>query len=245
MFSKKYDLLFIFSIIFITIFGLFLLNDFLNKKELNIYLDVLKNSIAEMIPESERSEFERIYYEFVEDVDDNKVQAPQLKELAIKIAELRQEKESLSPQELKNILTVTRDIPEIISPALQINPAEWKKWAGEFEQTLAESDSIRLLNLKYNKLKINIESKLNELSVIAEKVGIGNNEAVKKIERVKKVIISEEINDEIKREIQTFLVEDEELEKKIIALDEIKEKLKKAKEKLKKESKNIDSSATI
>lgn len=247
MFKKKYDLFFIFSIIFITVFGLFLLNDFLKNKDLDLYLQAVKEKIAEMIPAREKDQFEQLYSGFIQNVDDQKLQPSQLKELAEKIVILRQEKDTLSALDIEFILPKPQNWPPENPPQPQIakipgEEIEWNKIKEEFEKSLIKGDSIRILTIRHLNLKKELDQKLSEYSKISGEMLVNHEEISKKIKDIKDHSNLDESNPkQFIIELKSILSDNHQLKEDLMDLEEIEKTIQQEKEKLLQELKKIDS----
>ena len=243
--SKKYDLIFIISLVFLVVIGIHLVNHYLQKQDLEEYLDLLGSKISEMIPDSEKTEFDGIYGAFLKQIEDEEVPLEEVEELASRIVELRKVEQSISAVKVKEILqiskinapvsTVTNGLPKIKMEG------KWKQLAKEFETEFLKSDSIRLVTIHHAEIKQKIEKQLKIHTEIAQQMESMHEFSIAKIEKLKDEISDKKVQKELKKEMDLIKSANLNLNHKILAIEELKKVIANEKQKLQTELKKINS----
>ena len=225
--------------------GIHLVDHYLEKQDLDNYLDLLGDKISDMVPDDEKDEFKDVYASFLEQVAEEEVPMTDLAQLADRIVEIRKREESISADRLREILPVARvsvleePVNEVVSK-VEFN-LHWKELAQEFETAYETSDSIRIEKKHHIELKNHIEEQLKIHSEITESIETNYYDALDKVEILKDEITDFQVQQELIKEMEILKSENQNLNKKIIALDEIKKVIAVERVRLQEELKKIDS----
>lgn len=243
--SKKHDLFFALSLVLMVFIAIHLVDHYLQKQDMNNYLNVLGDKISAMIPDNEKDEFNSIYASFVKQVEEEDVPATELAELANRIVEMRKESETISAAKVREILPVSRN-RVLIENANWILPKpeiglKWDELARDFETAYKTSDSIRIKKEHHIKLKNNIAQQLELHSDITTGIETNYYDALDKVEILKDKIEDVQVQRELIKKIEVIKSENQTLNKKISALAEIKKVIALERKRLQEELKEIDS----
>lgn len=249
MMHRKDDLFFVISLVLMTIIGIYLVNHYIHKQDLDNYLALLGDKISEMIPDREKEEFEKIYASFVKQVEDNEIEMEEVEELANNIIEIRKKTDLISAAMVREILPVVRvktvKLPDIkIAQKVELEK-QWKQLAKEFERSFKNSDSIRIHKLHQIDLKNHIKEQLKINSKISEVLGKNNNAALEKVKILEKEIKNTDVQQKLLEEMNIIKSENKKQSSKIIALDEMKKVIALEKERLEQELAKKDSVQTL
>lgn len=245
--QKKYDLFFAVSLIVMVVIAVHLVNHYVQKQDLDNYLNLLENKISEMIPAEDKQEFQDIYTEFIIQVEDEELPMQDVEKLAARIVELRKKTDTLSAVKLKEILDISKiDMAKNREKNIvgKVN-LKWKKLAKDFEDGFKVSDSIRIKRENYIGLKTNLEKQLQIHADITANLKINHHDVFEKVELFKAELDNINIRQDIIDEMEILRSDNINLNSKISALDDIEKVMSEEKRRLEQELNKIDSAHSL
>lgn len=136
-------------------------------RDLQNYLDLLHNSIAEMIiNDKDRAEFEKYFADFEKRLDENELDSKSIEKLADNIINLKIQKDSLSKKDIQTIIPPKAPVTQssffsslnIFSNNTQ--KQDWRKQQIQFQKLVVKSDSLRLAIEEQENLKNLVEQQI-------------------------------------------------------------------------------------
>jgi len=255
MFKRKQDYYFMFSLIFIIIFSGYLAYDLIQKRNLNLYLDLIHDSLEELITdEKELVSFEKFYDDLVENIKNDSLSSDELEQFAENVIELKLEKEKIDSQDIARLLPQklkTDSLPILNSSIIpKIARSDWLVLAEEFQKENAISDSIRkdkqIRVDAQNEIEVQIQSQENLSTEFRQR----SNQAIefyedKKIElesigRDEKVLLTQ-IEEELLAELERVKKDNLKIKMKLNSIISLEHILAYERDKLKTHLAEVDS----
>ncbi len=210
MFKRKQDYLFLFSLVFIITFGGYLIFDKVQQHNLDSYLGLLHDSLAEMITdEQEKANFENFFNAFITTVKNDSLSSGDLEQFAENIIDLKLENEKISTHDIQKILPrskINRN-PLLLNSAFILNniKTDWLAMAKEFKKANIRCDSTRKEKLERISYKKQIDFQ-EDLSSMYHQRSI---QSKRYIEEKKDELVNIEMDsiDQLKRIEEELLIE--------------------------------------
>ncbi|MCB0281369.1 MAG: hypothetical protein H6627_06900 [Calditrichae bacterium] len=249
--KTRHDFYFVFSLLFILVIGFFITYDHFQKKQLNSYLRVVHDKISEMITdESDRKAFHEYYEELITHVENDSVSPQQLENLAENIISIRRQKDSLSTSDLKELLilkqnTIKKKRVSGLAEIIDKEHPDWKSLSEQLGRKIAAIDSIKN-NRKHDAEAGNLLQKQLEVHETLSKDHSDRHLRIQAIvdsikDKMTSSTLSEKDRQILLKELKALKDENNQLNSKVDALEEIQLLLDNEREKMQQKLVILDS----
>ncbi|KAA3614197.1 MAG: hypothetical protein D8M58_18565 [Calditrichaeota bacterium] len=232
MFKRKQDYFFLFSLVFIVFFSGYFIFDQIQNRNLNLYLDLMHETLSDMITDEEdRASFEKFYDEFIRNVENDSLSSDDIKLFAENIIDLKQEKEQINQKDIETIFSKNPkkiDVEILVAQMPQKHiDVDWISLANDFRKSRKESDSVLVLK----KMHANIEAQisiqeelslaLRENSIQAAKYYEKKKAELDKIEKISKHRFHH-MEEDLLKEIEKIKSDNFKIKLKLNSIDSLK-----------------------
>lgn len=252
--KPKYDFYFVFSLLFILVAGIFITYDHFQRQELDRYLRVVHDKIAEMITdENEKKAFNEYFEEFIAHVEDDSISPRQLEKLGDSIVSIRHEKDSLSKADLNALLKIHQSKAKEIQAysglanLFEKNEPDWKKIRQQLDRKIASVDSIKNIKKQNIAAKEILQKQLKAHEALSRQHLNQHLRIESVVDSIKNKIdlnkrsLSEKDRQILLRELMALQEENVQLNSKVDALQKIQQLLDNEREKMQQKLTLLDS----
>lgn len=232
--NRDLDYFLIFSIVFITVFGVYIIYKQIEQEKLNTYLDTLHNTVASLMDKSDSTEYEAVFAAFSEKVQNNEIEADEIETFADKLIQLKKERAQISPLELEQILPEesTRN-KHFIAKILPAQSVDWEERARSISFKVNRIDSLIDKEVQNEIIISKLQSEVEFHSNLSDTHKQKNMEQIKAIEVISATAAnSEELERMLLKRIELIKKENIELIQKIKDIERLEDKVKAQKKSL-------------
>lgn len=253
--KSRYDYYFILCMMFIMILGIYIAYDHFKQRELNAYLQVLRETVSEMISdEKARRAFEQYFADLLEHVEEDSVSPQQLEQLADNIIAIREQKDKLTEKDLRDILPAeqhkrTREkVLSALNGLFGKDEPDWSELGERFKQRYARLDSLKNERLKQQSFKKEISKQIKIHESITRKHEKIHHRAQLLFDSLRKELnskqtgyLSEKEKEILTGQLEQLLAENDQLNRKVNALSEIQRLIDNERQKMQRKLTLMDS----
>ena len=257
MIRFKRDYYFIISLLFILFFGIYVVYDYTQKRNLHSYLELLHETVAGMISsEKDRRQFDSYFEKLFDQAEDDSISPIQLEKLADNIISIRTKKTSLDSADLEKLLTERIKPDSIAWSAAKIfgiagkKDPNWQALAKRFKKQFSISDSICAMQLSEKNLREQLKKQITRHENLSKNFRKHNTNIKQKIDSLKKQLtfqdgkvksLTDEQLDFLTKQLQQLKAENKKIISKMDGLEDIQKLLDIEREKVRKELASLDS----